>query len=54
MMNYSSKCTVLVAGALKKKGKSQLSKKTEETHKLLVSILVFVSDSYEFCDSCIC
>ena len=56
--NHSSKFTalVIVAFTKKKKEKRHVSKKTkqqaEQTHKLLVSNLVFVRESYLFCALC--
>ena len=36
---------------MKEKGKE--SQQTKQTHNFLVSIVVFVRESYLFCDSCI-
>ena len=46
--NHSSKFTVLVVVAMTK----ETYKQTEQTHNLLISILVFVRVSYLFCASC--
>ena len=56
--NHSSKFIVVVVVAFVKKEKLHTqAKKTEQqaeqTHNLLINILVFVCDSYLFCASCI-
>ena len=50
--NHSSIFTVLVFAAFTKKEeiKSQ-TQQAKQTHNLLVSIVVFVRESYLFCDS---
>ena len=56
-VTHSSKLTALVVVAFAKKDNRHLSKKDRAASRsayLLVSILVFVGDSYLFCDSCIC
>ena len=51
--NYLSKFTVLVVVAFTKK-EERKQQQAQQTHNLLVSILVLVRVSYLFCAVCIC
>ena len=53
--NHSSKFIDLVVAAFTKKEESKRQRQqAKQTHKLLLSIVAFVSESYLFCDSCKC
>ena len=53
--NHSLKFTVLVVAAFaKKEERKRQRQQAKQTHNLLLGIVVFVCDSYLFCDSCKC
>ena len=54
-LNHSSKFIVLVVVVFtKKEEKKRQREQAKQTHNLPLSIAVFVSESYLFCDSCKC
>ena len=51
---YSLSCCCIYKERRKTHKQKRKRQQAEKTHNLLVSIVVFVRESYLFCDSCIC